>query len=131
MGAALGGQDRRIAHQRGDRGGVEGGGHHQQHQFGPQRRAELQRQGQPQVGLQAALVEFVEDQAADARQIGVRLDHPGEDTFGDHLDPRPGDRLAADAVADPGPDLLAQAFGQALGGGAGGDPARLEHQDAA
>ena len=40
----------------------------------------------PRSACSAALVELVEDQAADAGQVRVGLDHPGQDAFGDHLD---------------------------------------------
>ena len=131
MGAALGGQDRRVVHQGGDGGGVEGGRHHHEAQVRTQRGAHLQREREPEVGLQPALVELVEDDAADAGQVGIGLQHPGEDAFGDDLDAAAGDALAADAVADAAPRALAEVLGQPLGGGAGGDPARLQHQDAA
>ena len=93
--------------------------------------AALEREREAEVGLQRALVELVEDHAADAGEVGVGLEHPGQDALGHHLDAAARHRLAADAVADAAPDRLAEAFGQPLGGGAGGDAARLEHQDAA
>jgi len=37
--------------------------------------------------VQAALVELVEDQEADALERRVLLAHPGEDALGDHFDP--------------------------------------------
>ncbi len=129
--ASLGGQHRRPAHQRRDRRGVERGRHHQERQIRPQRTADLERQRQPEVGLQPALVELVEDQAARARQVRRGLDHPRQDALGHHLDPRAGHRLAAHAVADPPPHRLAQRLRQPLGGGARRDPARLQHDDAA
>ncbi|MDT4824390.1 hypothetical protein FQZ97_576370 [compost metagenome] len=77
-------------------------------------------------------MEFVEDHQADAVQRRVVLQAAGEDALGDHLDARPRADLAvqADAVADRFADLLAQLAGQPLGGGARGQPARLEHEDA-
>lgn len=76
-------------------------------------------------------MEFVEDHQADALQRRVVLQAPGEDAFGHHLDAgaRADLRLQADAVAHPLADALAQLGGQALGGGAGGQPARLQHED--
>ena len=52
------------------------------------RRGPRSASARPEVGLQAALVELVEDHAADAGQLRVRLEHPGEDALGDHLDAR-------------------------------------------
>ena len=76
-GAALGGDDRRAAHQRGDRGGVEGRRHDEEAQVGAQRAADLERQRQAEVGLQRALVELVEDHAADAGELGRRTGSSG------------------------------------------------------
>jgi hypothetical protein len=56
-------------------------------------RLHVERQRQAQVGGQMALVEFVEQQRADAFQHRIVLQHPGEDAFGDHLDPGRADTL--------------------------------------
>ena len=53
----------RVAHQPGDRRPVQRRRHHQKPQVGPQQRLRLQREGQPQIGIQRALVELVEDHA--------------------------------------------------------------------
>ena len=87
-GAALGGEDRRAAHQRRDRRGVERRRHHEQPQVRAQRAADLERQREAEVGLQRALVELVEDHAADAGQVRRGLEHPGQDALGHHLDAR-------------------------------------------
>jgi hypothetical protein len=78
-----------------------------------------------------ALVEFVEQQRADAFQHRIVLDHPGENALGDHLDPRRRRDLVleADAVADRLPDGLAQLPRHELRGAARGHPARLQHHD--
>ena len=131
MGAAFGGQDGRVVHQRRDGGRVEGGGHDEEQEVRAQGAADLQGKRQAEVGVQRALVEFVEDHATDAGQVGRGLEHPRQDAFGHDLDAGARHRLAADAVADLGPDAFAEAFGEALGGGAGGDAARLEQEDAA
>ena len=72
-GAPLGGQHRRPVQQRRDRLGVERRRHDEQPQVGPQRGAGLERQRQPEVGVERPLVELVEDQAADARQVRARI----------------------------------------------------------
>ncbi len=101
-GPALGGDHRRIAHQGGDRRGVERGRHHQQDQIVAQRRAHLQAQRQPQIGIERAFVELVEDHRADAGQIRDRTAASGSGC--PRSPPRSGRRrdarLAADAVAD-------------------------------
>ena len=76
-------------------------------------------------------MEFVEDHAAHAGQIGGILQHPGQDAFGHHLDARvwPHDAFAAHAVTHGLAHGLAHRFGHALGGGARGQAARLEHHD--
>jgi hypothetical protein len=76
-GAALGGDDRRIPHQGRHRGGVQRGRHHQKPQVGPQRPAHLQAQRQPQIGIQAALVEFVKDHQRPCRKARGRTGSSG------------------------------------------------------
>ena len=133
IGAAPRGDDGRAVEHRGNRFGVERCRHHQDLQVGAQRLACLPGQGKAKIGVERAFVKFVEDHRADPRQIRGRLQHPGQDTFGDDLDPGglrdPG--LAAYPVADGMPDRLAQSIGHAFGGGAGGEAARLQHDDAA
>ncbi len=131
--AAIGGDDRGIAKHRGDRCGVERGGHDKQDQVVAKRATGLPCQGKAEIGIERAFVELVEDHRADARKRRVRLDYPGEDAFGDDLDPgRLADLcLAPDPVADSLADRLAQTFGHALGGGAGGQAAGFEHYDPA
>ncbi|MCY1507820.1 hypothetical protein D9M68_421070 [compost metagenome] len=77
-------------------------------------------------------MEFVEDHQADPFQRRVFLQAAGEDALGHHFDAgaRADLRLQADAVADSVAHRLPQFTGQALGGGTGGQPARLQHQDA-
>jgi len=133
VGAPFRPDHRSAAHQRRDRLGRERGRHDQQAQIGPERVAQLERERETEVRVQGPFVELVEDDAADARQLGIGLDHPGQDALGHHLDARRGGdlRVAPDPVADRAPDRLAQGLGHALGAGAGGQPARLQHQDAA
>ncbi len=123
------GDDRRPAHQRRHRLGLERRRHDQQPQVRPQSPPHLEGQRQPEVCLQRPLVELVEDHAADAGQIRRRLKHPRQHPLGDDLDRAPRDRLSADAVADPPPDRLAEFLRQPLGGGPRRHPPRLQHQD--
>jgi hypothetical protein len=121
---------RGIAHEPRHRTGLQRRRHRQQTKVGAQRRLRLQRQRQPQVGMDRALVELVEQHRRDPRQRGVRLQHPGEDPLGHDLDAggTPDPALAPDAVADSRTHLFAQHGRHPLGGGPRGDPARLQHQ---
>ena len=80
-----------------------------------------------------AFVEFVEQDRRHALERRVVLDHAGEDAFGDHFDAgaRRHLRFEADAVADGVAGRFAQLFRHEAGGGARGDAARFQHQDAA
>ena len=91
----------------------------------------IQRQCQAEIAGQVAFVEFVEQQGTDAFQQRIVLQHAGEDAFGDHDDPglRRDLVLEADAVADGLAHRLTELFRHEAGGGARGDPARLQHHD--
>jgi len=97
-----------------------------------QHQTRVERERQRQVGIQAALVEFVEDHQTDAFQAWVVLQTTGENAFGDHLDAGPGADLAveANAIAHRFPDLFPQLAGQPLGSRPRRQPPRFEHQDA-
>ncbi len=97
-----------------------------------QHQTRVERERQRQVGIQAALVEFVEDHQTDAFQAWVVLQTTGENAFGDHLDAGPGADLAveANAIAHRLPDLFPQLAGQPLGRRPRRQPPRFEHQDA-
>ena len=69
---------------------VERRRHHQQAQILAQMPARIQRQRQAQIGFEAALVELVEDDQADAVERGIVLDQPRQDALGHHLDARFG-----------------------------------------
>ena len=92
----------------------------------------VQAEREPEVGLQAALVEFVEDHAGHALQCRIVLQHPRQHAFGDDLDhrvrARPG--IEPRAVPDPSADVLGQQPGHATRHGAGRNAARLKHDDA-
>ncbi len=123
--------DRGVAEQRGDGGTIERRRHDEHPQVGAQHRPRFQHQRQPQVGLQAAFMEFVEDDEPGRGQLRVVLHHPGQDALGEHLDPGAWPHLgfAPDAEADRLPDAFAEQRGHPAGRGAGGEAPRLEHQD--
>lgn len=97
-------QDRRVVEQPRQAFTFKGGGHQQDFQrlFIAKQLAAIEAQGQRQVGVEATLVEFVEDQQTHAIQCRVILQAPGEDAFGDHFNTGVGADLAvqADPVAD-------------------------------
>ena len=94
-GAALGGQHRRAAHQRRDRRGVERGRHHQERRSGRSAPRISSASARPRSACSAALVELVEDHAADARQVGRRTGSSGSGC------PRSPPRSRAPATASP------------------------------
>ena len=122
---------RRIAEDSGDPREVERRGHDDQFEFGAQVFAQVERQREVEVGVEAALVEFVEDHQPDAVEHRIVLKQPQQHALGDHENAGPGAllRVAPHDIADPLPDRFAEDGGDAAGGGAGGDPARFEQQD--
>ena len=132
-GTALRGDKGGILHQAGNRFGIKGGGHDDHHQILTQRAAQFQGQRKAQIGVQAAFVEFIEDHSADTGQVGVGLDHAGQDAFGHHLDAGGATDLgfALDAVSYSLPYRFAQGLRHPLRRGAGGKTTGFKHQDAA
>jgi hypothetical protein len=92
----------------------------------------ITRQGEPKIGVERAFVEFVEQDCPDSRKHGIVDDEPGKDTFGNDLDAGPSRNLTigANPNSDSVPDRLPKRPRHALGGGARGQPARFQHQDA-
>jgi hypothetical protein len=109
-GAALGGDHRRVAQQPRDGARIERGRHHQQAQVVAQVRLHVEREREPEVGHEAALVELVEDDEADVLERGVGLQHAGEHALGDDGQARVAGnlRLEPRAVADAPADGLAE-----------------------
>ena len=110
---------------------VERRGHHQELQIVAQALLHIECQRQSKIGVERALVEFVEQQRSDAVERRVVQHHAGEHALGHHLDAgRPRHlRAEAHAVADGLTDLLPQGRRHARRGGAGRQPARLQHDD--
>jgi hypothetical protein len=115
----------------GDAFGIEGSGHDDQLEIGTHRRLQLAHHGEGDVSLQMALVKFVEDDDADIVEERVVDDLTAENTFS--KEPQAGVRstfvLEAHAVADIATDVLTALARDKLGGGAGCDPSRFEHDD--
>ena len=93
---------RRVAEQPGDGRAIERRRHDEEAQVVAQLRLRVEHQREPEVGLQTALVEFVEDHAARPLERRVALQLPREDAFGHDFDagPRADARVGARAVAD-------------------------------
>ena len=110
---------------------VERRRHDHETQVRAQIRLHVEGERGAEVAMQMAFVEFVEQDRADAGQLGVVLDHPGQDAFGDDFDARRRRdlRFEADAIAYRLADAFTALRSHELGRRAGGDPARFEQQD--
>jgi hypothetical protein len=130
-GAALAFNDRRVAENFRDARTVERRRHGENAQVLAQSALGVERKRQAQIGIERALVKFVEQDGGDPGQFRIVEHKPRKHTLGHDLDARPlrNFRAETDAQADRLADLLAKACRHARGGGTRRDPARLEHQD--
>ena len=96
-------------------------------------RQQLAQIAEQEVDVEAALVRLVEDQRVVAQQPAVALDLGEQDAVGHQLDQRAVAGLVGEphGVADGVAERGAQFVGDALGDGAGGEPARLGVPDGA
>ncbi|GJM77235.1 hypothetical protein HMSSN036_94510 [Paenibacillus macerans] len=120
--------DRRIPKQPRDRLRVQRRRHDQKPQIIAQQLAALQRQRQPQIGVQAALVEFVKNDESRPQQRRVLLQQPGQNPFRHNGNPRFARHAALPAhpVAHRFADPFAQLRGHIHGGGTGRETARFQ-----
>ena len=111
---------------------VQGRGHGHQDEVLAQG-AGVQQEGEQEVGLQAALVDLVQDDGSGPGKLRVGLEAAQEQPGGDHLDTGggAGDVLTAHRVAHVLAHLLAQEAGQTAGGGPGGQAPGLGDNNAA
>ncbi len=130
-GASFALDERRVADERADPRAVERRRHDEEPQVLAQGALRVERQRQPEIGVERALVEFVEQHRRDALERRIVEDHAGEHALGDDLDARAGrdQTLQAHAQADRLSDLFIKRRGHAGRGGAGGEPARLEQEE--
>ena len=130
-GASFAREDRRIAEERRDGVAVERRRHDQDAQVGAYERLRAEREREPQVRVETALVELVEDDEANAVQRRITLQAPREDALGHHLDARVRSDacIAAHPVAHGRADALAAQLGDAIRRGASGEPPRFQHDD--
>ena len=132
-GAAGAFDHRRIVQQAGDMRGIERRRHDDQPEILAQPGLHVAGERQAEIGVERAFVELVEQQGRDAVEPGI-LEHPArEHALGDDLDAGRPRYLGAEAhpIADGLADLFSKRHRHAAGGGAGGEPARLEHDDLA
>jgi hypothetical protein len=132
--ASLAFDDRRaLPQQRRHPRAVERRGHDEDAQVLPEARLRVEGEGEAHVRVERALVVLVEEDRGHALQRRIVEDHAGEDAFGHDLDAGAG----RDLHVQPRPqaDGVADAFGErlrhALRRAAGGEPARLQHDDPA
>src|SRR5215472_10613799 len=93
----------------------------------------VENERQAEIGIEAPLMELVEDDDANAVERRVVLDEAQQDALGHHLDARrrPDASVETRAVADSGADGLAKHLRHAPRRGPGGKPPRLEHENPA
>ena len=125
--------DRRIGQQRRDPGAVQGGRHDEQAEVVAQDALDVAREGQAQIGVQAALVKLVEQHRRDPVQAGVVENHARENTLGDDLDPGPGRdlRLQTDSETHRLADGFTQVGRHARRSRAGGQAPGFQDDDLA
>ena len=102
----LAGDERCVAEQGGHRSAVQRRRHHEHSEIVAQDRPRLQRERQPQIGVDTPLVELVEDDEADSLERWIGQQHPGQYSFGHDLDPgaRADPRVMPDPIADQATD---------------------------
>ncbi len=84
--AAFAFDHRRIAEQRRHARAVERRRHHQEFEILAQALLRVARKRQPEIGIERALMEFVEQHGGDAIERGIVEHQPREHALGDHLD---------------------------------------------
>ena len=101
-GAAFAGDDGRVAQELRDPRAVERRRHGRMRRSSRRPRWQSSASARPEVGVERALVELVEQHRADAGKLGIVEDHAGEDALGDDLDAglRPGFRDHPRAQSD-------------------------------
>jgi hypothetical protein len=122
-----------VAEMAGDARPVDRGRHDQQLEIFAQAVLRVARKREAEIGVERALVEFVEQHGRDAVEGGVIDQAAGEHALRHHLDAGAARHFRAEPhpVADRFSHLLAERRRHALGRGARRDPARLQHQDLA
>ena len=122
-GAALALNQWRIAEQRAHARAVERRRHDKKPQILTQTLLRVEREGEAEVGVERAFVEFVEQNGRHAIERGIVEDHAGEHALGHDLDACAfrDEAREAHAQADRLANLFPKRRGHAGGGGASGD----------
>jgi hypothetical protein len=122
---AFGAEDGAVVEVSRDGCGIERGGHDDEPDAG------ALEKGEGEVGIEVALMKFVEDDDVDAAQVRVGHEAAGEDAFGEEAEAGAGsgDVFEADLIADGFAEALAQFGGDASGSHAGGESAGFEDED--
>ncbi|MNS59854.1 hypothetical protein D3C72_928270 [compost metagenome] len=102
--APLGADHRGVRQQGLQRHALQGGGHNEQLEILPQPLLALDGEGQGGIGMQAALVEFIENDERHPGKLRVLLQHPGQHPLGHYLEPGRG--TGATLAPHPQPDAL-------------------------
>ena len=131
--ASFGRDDGRVMEQACERPHIERGRHHQEAQILAQGFLTLDAEREAEIGIETALVKLVEDDAADAGQLRIGLQHARKDAFGHDFDaraaahPRIEPRTEAHGIAD----RLAKELCHALSDGARRDALTAARHDPA
>ena len=122
-----------MAEERGDAGAVDRRRHDEEPQILAQPLLHVARQREAEIGIERALVEFVEQDGGDPVEHRVVEHEPREHALGDDFDPRAPRHLRAEAhpQADRVADALAERLRHPLRRRARGEPPRLEDENAA
>ena len=127
----LGTSDLGLPERAGDGLGVERGGEDEEPQLGAHFALDVTAEGEREVGVEAALMELVEEDHRGVGEHRVGEYAPREEPLGEDKDAGAG-RLAtfeADMVADGLADVLAEQVGHAPCGGAGGHAAGFQEEN--
>ncbi|MNZ51000.1 hypothetical protein D3C78_688010 [compost metagenome] len=125
------GNDRRIGQDLSQPFVVERGGHDQQLEILTQPLLHVEQQRQCQIGLQAALMEFIEDHQPHTVKLGIVLQHPGQEPFGHHFQARrrTNARFSTHTITDRFAGLFTEQFGQTLRHVTRRQPARFQQNN--
>ena len=98
-------------------GEIERGGHDHNSQVRCQQGSRFLQQGERQIGISPAFMEFIEEQASHPLQRGVGLESTQKQAISDHLDfgRCRASRFPAHGIADAAPDVVVEGGRQSRG----------------
>ena len=123
--------DRRVTQELGNARAVDRRRHDENFQILAQALLRIAREREPEIGIEGAFMEFVEQHGGNAIERRIVEHQSREHALGDDLDASLARHLRAKAhaIADRLADLLAERRRHALGRRARGEPARLKHEN--